>query len=95
MGLANDYYLLGELEAAVRLLSDVRGKMIGALGERHPYSLAVALNLGRARVAMGGDARDTAPALASLARTLGRDHPEVRAAERGEMLECDIEPTAL
>jgi hypothetical protein len=44
---------------------------------------------------MGGDARDTAPALASLARTLGRDHPEVRAVERGEMLECDIEPTAL
>ncbi|MFA1539810.1 FxSxx-COOH system tetratricopeptide repeat protein [Actinomadura monticuli] len=95
VGLANDYYLLGELEAAVLLLSDVRGKMLAALGERHPYSLAVTLNLGRARLAMGGDAPDTAPALTALARTLGRDHPQVRAAERGEMLECDIEPTAL
>ncbi|TDD63737.1 tetratricopeptide repeat protein [Actinomadura darangshiensis] len=95
VGLANDYYLLGELEAAEKLLSGVRGKMIGSLGDRHPYSLAVTLNLGRARAAMGGDTRDTAAALPSLARELGRDHPVVRAAERGEMLECSIEPTAL
>lgn len=95
VGLANDYYLLGELEAAVEKLSDVQGKIFGALGQRHPYALAVTLNLGRARAAMGGAAPDTVPALAALARTLGREHPEVRAAERGDMLECDIEPTAL
>ncbi|NKZ06246.1 FxSxx-COOH system tetratricopeptide repeat protein [Actinomadura latina] len=95
VGLANDYYLLGELDAAVRLLSDVRGRMAGLLGEMHPHSLAVTLNLRRAHTAMGGDVRGTASALASLARVLGRDHPQTRAAERGEMLDCDIEPTAL
>lgn len=95
VGLAHDYYLLGEMEAAVRLLTEARVKMIGLLGERHPYSLAVTLNLGRVRTAMEDDAPDTAQALASLARMLGREHPEVLAVERGEMLECDIEPTAL
>lgn len=94
VGLANDYYLLGELEAAARLLTDVRGKMIASLGERHPYALAATLNLERARAAMGEE-HDIAPALALLARVLGAGHPDVRAAERGELLECDIEPTAL
>ncbi|MFG1850336.1 FxSxx-COOH system tetratricopeptide repeat protein [Actinomadura geliboluensis] len=94
-GLANDYYLLGELEAAARLLADVRSKMIAALGERHPYALAVTVNLERARAAMGGGERDAMPSLALLARVLGGGHPEVRAAERGELLECDIEPTVL
>lgn len=95
VGLANDYYLLGELDAAARLLTDVRGKMIGFLGERHPYSLAVTFNLERAQAAMGGGGRAAAPTLAVLADVLGGGHPEVRAAERGELLECDIEPTAL
>ncbi|MFA1548520.1 FxSxx-COOH system tetratricopeptide repeat protein [Actinomadura chokoriensis] len=95
VGLANDYYRLGELDAAVRLLQDVSEKLIASLGERHHYSLAVTLNLERARAAMGGGERDVGPVLARLARVLGRDHPEVRAAERGELLECDIEPTAL
>ncbi|MEU9016259.1 FxSxx-COOH system tetratricopeptide repeat protein [Actinomadura sp. NPDC048394] len=95
VGLANDYYLLGELDAAARLLADVREKMIGCLGERHPYSLAVELNLARARAAMGEGDDVSGPVLASLRQALGADHPEVRAAERGEPLECDIEPTAL
>ncbi|GAA2138930.1 FxSxx-COOH system tetratricopeptide repeat protein [Actinomadura napierensis] len=95
VGLANDYYLLGELDAAARLLSGVREKMIACLGERHPYSLAVDLNLGRVRAAMGEDGRDTGPALTALRRVLGAEHPEVRAAERGDLLECDIEPPAL
>jgi hypothetical protein len=94
VGLANDYYLLGELEAAARLLADARGKMVALLGERHPYALAATLNLERARAAMGEE-HDVAPALALLTRVLGAGHPEVRAAERGELLECDIEPTAL
>jgi hypothetical protein len=43
-----------------------------------------------------GEGDDTSgPVLASLRQALGADHPEVRAAERGEPLECDIEPTAL
>ena len=95
VGLANDYYLLGELEAAAGLLSGVREKMIGCLGERHPYALAVELNLARARAAMGGDGNASGPALAALRRVLGPDHPEVWAAVRGEPLECDVEPTAL
>ncbi|MEU6746547.1 FxSxx-COOH system tetratricopeptide repeat protein [Spirillospora sp. NPDC046719] len=95
VGLANDYYLLGELEAAARLLSGVQEKMIGCLGERHPYSLAVELNLARARAAMGAEGGATGPALAALRQVLGADHPDVWAAERGEPLECDIEPTAL
>ncbi|TDC80217.1 FxSxx-COOH system tetratricopeptide repeat protein [Actinomadura sp. 7K507] len=95
VGLANDYYLLGELEAAVRVLSEVRGKLTGSLGERHPYSVAVTLNLERARAAMGDGERGVNAVLASLRHVLGRNHPEVRGAERGEMLECDIEPTAL
>ncbi|MBO2456725.1 FxSxx-COOH system tetratricopeptide repeat protein [Actinomadura violacea] len=95
VGLAGDYYLLGELEAAVRLLSGVREKMIACLGGRHPYSLAVELNLGRAHAAMSGDGSGAGAVLASLRQVLGADHPEVRAAESGELLECDIEPTAL
>ncbi|QKG25214.1 FxSxx-COOH system tetratricopeptide repeat protein [Actinomadura verrucosospora] len=95
VGLANDYYLLGELDAAVRLLAGVREKMIASLGERHPYSLAVESNLARARIAMGEAENVSGRALASLRQVLGADHPEVRAAESGELLECDIEPTAL
>ena len=95
-GLANDYYLLGEMEAAVRLLAEAREKLAGSLGERHPCALAVTLNLERARAAMGGD-RDGGidSVLDSLRLVLGRDHPQVRAAQRGELLECEIEPTAL
>ncbi|MGI5323199.1 FxSxx-COOH system tetratricopeptide repeat protein [Actinomadura nitritigenes] len=95
VGLANDYYLLGELEAAAGLLSGVREKMIACLGERHPYALAVELNLARARAAMGEAEDASGPALAALRQALGADHPEVWAAERDEPLECDIEPTAL
>ena len=94
-GLAKDYYLLGELDAAVRLLSEVREAFVASLGERHPYSLAVTLNLNRARAAMGDGEHDVGSVLTSLVHVLGRDHPEVRAAQRGELLECDIEPTAL
>ncbi|URM96003.1 tetratricopeptide repeat protein [Actinomadura madurae] len=95
VGLANDYYLLGELDAAVRLLGDVRQKLVGSLGERHPYSLAVTLNLERVRATMGEGEHDVDGVLAALARVLGRDHPEVRAAEGGMLLECDIEPIPL
>ncbi|MFB4297724.1 FxSxx-COOH system tetratricopeptide repeat protein [Actinomadura sp. NTSP31] len=96
VGLANDYYLLGELESAVRLLSEARGKMTESLGERHPYSLAVELNLDRARAALGGgQGGGPAPAPAALAQVLGGEHPDVLAARRGELLECDIEPPAL
>ena len=63
-GLANDYYLLGELEAAARLLADARSKMIAALGERHPYALAHRPTLARARPPWGGAARDATPSLA-------------------------------
>lgn len=95
VGLANDYYMLGELEAAVQLHAEVREKLIGSLGESHPYSLATTLNLERARAAMGEEGHDVNGVLAALARALGRNHPEVRAAERGGLLECEIEPTAL
>ncbi|KAB2380247.1 FxSxx-COOH system tetratricopeptide repeat protein [Actinomadura montaniterrae] len=95
VGLANDYYLLGELEAAARLLSGVREKVIACLGERHPHALALELNLARARAAMGEADEVSDPALSALRQALGADHPEVSAAERNEPLECDIEPTAL
>ncbi|WP_021593015.1 FxSxx-COOH system tetratricopeptide repeat protein [Actinomadura welshii] len=95
VGLAIDYYLLGELDAAVRLLGDVRQKLVGSLGERHPYSLAATFNLERVRATMGEGEHDADGVLAALARVLGGDHPEVRAAEGGMLLECDIEPTPL
>jgi tetratricopeptide (TPR) repeat protein len=94
-GLAKDYYLLGELDAAIQLLTEVRERFVTSLGERHPYSLAVALNLVRARAAAGDGGQDVSLVLTLLGHKLGRDHPEVRAAERGELLECDLEPTAL
>ncbi|RKS76538.1 tetratricopeptide repeat protein [Actinomadura pelletieri DSM 43383] len=95
VGLANDFYLLGELDAAVRLLSEAWEKATVSLGERHHYSLVVALNLARAREGTGEGDQDVDPILASLEEVLGRDHPDVSAARRGELLECDIEPTAL
>ncbi|GAA4236121.1 hypothetical protein GCM10022254_44990 [Actinomadura meridiana] len=95
VGLANDYYLLGELEAAARLMSEAREKAVASLGERHHYSLVVALNLARARAAMGDGEYDVGPILASLEGILGGGHPDLAAARRGELLECDIEPTAL
>ncbi|TDC67531.1 tetratricopeptide repeat protein [Actinomadura sp. GC306] len=94
-GLAKDYYLLGELDAAIQLLTEVRERFVTSLGERHPYSLAVTLNLGRARAATATGGHDVDSVLTLLVHALGRDHPEVQAAERGELLECDIEPTAL
>lgn len=94
-GLAKDSYLLGELDAAVRSLTEVREAFVASLGERHPYSLAVTLNLSRARAGRGDGEHDVVSVLTSLVHVLGRDHPEVRAAQRGELLECDIEPTAL
>jgi tetratricopeptide (TPR) repeat protein len=95
VGLANDYYLLGELEAAAHLLSEVQPKLVAFLGERHPISLAAALNLERARAAMGEGEQNVDRVLASLVRVLGRDHPDVQVVEHGGLLECDIEPAPL
>ncbi|RFS86499.1 hypothetical protein D0T12_07945 [Actinomadura spongiicola] len=95
VGLANDYHLLGELEAAARLLSETLERLGESLGAEHPYSLVAAHNFERTRVAMGESARNTGATLMALERVLDRHHPDVQAAARGELLECEIDPTAL
>jgi hypothetical protein len=44
---------------------------------------------------MGEGGQNVDRVLASLAQVLGSDHPDVQMAERGGLLECDIEPAPL
>lgn len=96
VGMANDLYLLGEVEAAYGLSSRLAERFRRRLGPEHPYTLACvhnhALICAEAGRAGDGDAGDPVGMLRGI---LGRDHPEVKAATRGELLECDIEPTPL
>ncbi|XVQ10696.1 FxSxx-COOH system tetratricopeptide repeat protein [Spirillospora sp. CA-255316] len=97
-GMAHDLYLLGELgaarDAAERALDGFRTRH----GPSHPYALACAHNLeiiGRAagggRVGPAGPGHQAGRAGDALAGLLGEHHPEVRAAARGDLLDCDIE----
>jgi tetratricopeptide (TPR) repeat protein len=100
-GMAHDLYLLGELRPARDLAERALDGFRARHGPSHPYTLACAHNLeiiGRAapddrpgspgppgRAGSAGRAGD------ALAGLLGEHHPEVRAAARGDLLDCDIE----
>ncbi|GAA2397661.1 FxSxx-COOH system tetratricopeptide repeat protein [Actinomadura vinacea] len=87
-GMAKDLYLLGELGAALDLAEHARDGFRARHGPRHPYTLACAHNVATIRRAAGlpGGAADPG----ALAGLLGEHHPEVRAAARGDLLDCDI-----
>ncbi|HEU5107908.1 MAG TPA: tetratricopeptide repeat protein, partial [Micromonosporaceae bacterium] len=64
-------------------------------GDDHPETWVCAINLAHDRRAAGDAAAAAelqAEATAALARLLDPKHPDVRAGEAGERLECDIEP---
>jgi tetratricopeptide (TPR) repeat protein len=83
-GMANDLYLLDELQAAHGLMSRTLDGFLARHGPNHPYTLACIHDLAViARASSTG--RDGLRAL------LGEHHPEVRAAARDELLDCDID----
>ncbi|GAA3954030.1 hypothetical protein GCM10023085_40690 [Actinomadura viridis] len=114
VGMANDLYLLGELEAAHDLSTRTRERFQARHGPTHPYTLACAHNHAMICRALGdpgapsgaadppgtGDSSGAgappgAGTPAALGAVLGADHPEVRAAAGGDLLDCDIEPPPL
>jgi hypothetical protein len=105
--MAHDLYLLGELRPARDLAERALDGFRARHGPSHPYTLACAHNLeiiGRAapddrpgpQGPQGPPGRPGRPGSAgrpgdALAGLLGEHHPEVRAAARGDLLDCDIE----
>ena len=93
-GMAHDLYLLGESNAAREMAASALEGFRRRHGPSHPYTLACAHDLEVVGRGAGGAA--TGPvsrggAVEELASLLGGLHPEVRAAARGELLDCDIE----
>ena len=91
VGLANDLVLAHEEESARRLLTRTLENARRVRGERHPETLTCALNLGLLSM-NEQDAELLGSSLAELRRTLGPEHPLVKAGDEGRLGECDIEP---
>jgi tetratricopeptide (TPR) repeat protein len=103
VGLATDLAQAGQhrdaLDLSVRMLELSRETATGGHdardGAEHPYLLMRTINLSHdLRAAGDRDRADTlfAESLAGLRLSLGTDHPEVFAVERGSRTESDIEP---
>jgi hypothetical protein len=94
-GMANDLYLLGQLDAAHDVLSQARDGFVTRYGPRHPYTLACTHNLAVIGRALGTDGvqaqAEGKAARDALAGLLGEQHPEVRAAARDDLLDCDLD----
>ncbi|GIE96598.1 FxSxx-COOH system tetratricopeptide repeat protein [Paractinoplanes rishiriensis] len=94
VGLANDLVVNNDVEGAARLLRTTLENARAAKRDQHPDMLICAINLGiitREQDPQGANAL-LEPALNALRTALGPEHPQVRAAARGERGECDIEP---
>lgn len=96
VGVLNDLHLLGEFDAAHDRSVDTLERFRRVHGPTHPLTLVCAYDhrvlcdaMGRA---VDPDAQDP---VAGLRSALGRDHPEATRAARGELLDCEIEPTPL
>jgi tetratricopeptide (TPR) repeat protein len=83
-GMATDLYLLDELRAAHGLMSRTLDGFQSRHGPNHPYTLACVHDLAVITRA-SSTGRD------GLRGLLGEHHPEVRAAARDELLDCDID----
>ncbi|TYC17376.1 FxSxx-COOH system tetratricopeptide repeat protein [Actinomadura syzygii] len=94
VGLVNDLFHMGRLEAARIRSNETLERFRERYGPNHVYALASAHNHQVIRAALGLDRGDGEPVRA-LADALGADHPDVRAAESGRLLDCDIAPTPL
>jgi Tetratricopeptide repeat len=94
VGLVHDLYRMGRLEAAYSRSKETLERFQVRYGAAHVYTLACAHNH---RVISRALARDDTGAdpVAALRSLLGQDHPEVRAAAGGRLLECTIEPIPL
>jgi tetratricopeptide (TPR) repeat protein len=101
--LATDYAVAGRHDEArnlsetmvARSRASYAGGEFARDGAEHPYLLARAINLSY-DMKTTGDAEQAErlyrDSLDGMRRALGADHPEVRAAQRRERLEGDIEP---
>jgi hypothetical protein len=90
VGLANDMVAAHEAEEAVRLLRVTLDAARQAGRTDHPDVLVCATNL--ALLTRSRDGADLQETLDVLRRSLGSEHPDVDAAGRGVLVECDIEP---
>jgi len=95
VGLANDLAHNRGHEAATALGERTFEAFRRVRTDNHPETWICAVNLARDRLAVGQTAaagtlaRD---AMLNLKNLLGAAHPELRAAARGDRLECDLEP---
>ncbi|QFG24987.1 FxSxx-COOH system tetratricopeptide repeat protein [Actinomadura sp. WMMB 499] len=94
VGLVHDLFRLGRLEAAHSRSTETLARFGNQYGTDHVYTLACAHNhrIVCAALGLGEPVREP---LAALARELGNEHPELRRAGEGELLECVIEPIPL
>ncbi|MGP4024064.1 FxSxx-COOH system tetratricopeptide repeat protein [Actinomadura sp. 3N407] len=88
-GVAADLYLLGELESAAEISAGTAAGLRKRLGPAHPHSVASAHN--HLVITQSPGPRPAG----ELRAALGDRHPDVTAAEAGELLELHIEPLLL
>ncbi|WP_410050044.1 FxSxx-COOH system tetratricopeptide repeat protein [Actinomadura sp. CNU-125] len=94
VGLVHDLYGLGRTEAAHVRSAETLERFRARYGAVHAYTLACTHNHQIISAALGVEGPAGNP-LAALARTLGDDHPGIRTAREGGLLECVIEPIPL
>ncbi len=94
-GLSSDLYLLGRPDAAHRHSSRALKRTESRLGENHPVALCLRHNHLIISAAAGMPATAGGMPSTELAEVLGEDHPSVRTARSGGMLDCVIEPLSL
>ncbi|SEG16301.1 Tetratricopeptide repeat-containing protein [Thermomonospora echinospora] len=94
VGLVHDLFFTGRLEAALSRSKDTLARFRAHHGPDHVYSLVCAHNHRVIAERLGREPSQPDP-LPDLTRALGADHPDVRRAGAGELVECDIEPIPL
>jgi tetratricopeptide (TPR) repeat protein len=96
--LASDLRAVGQIGEAAELGRHAHRLLIDVRGATHPYTLACASNLALDLLATDDDADTEAgedlrtQTILGYADRIGADHPETLAAQRGERIDCDIEP---
>lgn len=98
VGLTNSLVMLNRLDEAYVLSLDQLRDFWRVHGRQHPYSLACAHNHAIICKRLGRESPQLPPGtdpVSDLRKRLGIDHPEVRSAAAGVLLECDAEPIPL
>ncbi|WP_433473984.1 FxSxx-COOH system tetratricopeptide repeat protein [Spirillospora sp. CA-142024] len=93
-GLIQDLFHMGRLEAARMRSTETLERFRSRHGAAHVYTVACEHNHEVICKALGLDTPGS-DAVRSLASALGPEHPDVKQAVEGRLLDCDIAPTPL